>query len=1089
MLIGSGETGVRTAAPEQGQAVLVRGRPATVRGVRSHDGEAGALHLVEIEYIDDWSYPTEDSILWELELDARVLTGSGFPDLSDLTTQPDPPERYGAFVDAVRWSSVSRIPGLDGATMDLVSPWLGAVAVESYQLYPVLKALEMPRVALLLADDVGLGKTIEAGLILTELISRRRARRALVICPASLQVQWREEMAEKFKLDFTVMDRDATYDVQRSYGMDVNPWTVFPRLITSMDFLRQPDVLQQFLAGSQKLDRGYALPWDFLIVDEAHNLSPQSFVDRSDRSRMLEDVVPHFEHRLFLTATPHNGYTANFTGLLEILDPVRFRQKAELDAGDHTHLDVTMIRRLKSEINIRAEERGLPQPFPHRDVERCEFSWTQAERELAEALAAYRTKGRTVLSTGTRRDRRVGRFVFSLLTKRLLSSTYAFARTWWQHVEGYETGEGDVAEVEVAQRRAESLTADDTEKANRENDVARQGAAWLRRHRAELAPARDRVSGALEDLGWGPEVVEYDSDDVADAYFPPDGKWDALIDWVEQRLLLNGDFRHDERVILFTEYKDTLDYLAARLAEAGFEAPQVRMLFGGSRMGERKDVKDAFNDREDPLRILVATDVASEGLNLQTSCRYVFHFEIPWNPMRMEQRNGRVDRHGQLRDVVAFHFTSSEDDDLRFLDRVVEKVNQVREDLGSVGDVIDEAVADRFVGPGLDEDEFEERVDSARETSPDREDLAELGTAIPEGEQQAFDLFEATSVRLGLTGDRLRRVLSESARIEGGELRRHDDHRFRLDQIPARWGRLVDESLRIGAGSRRGAMPYLAFDPDVFMERLGDREVFRSRPDTVLMRLGHPLMDRAVNSFRRRLWDAGDQWVRRWTIAGYDDVQEPIFELSVLMRVTNALREPIHTEVRIYRWDPEEARLALTHEDLSSTSLGRAVTDAWRQWLGEHWPLQRSGIEEALDDERRRLASEAVVALESLHETERSRLEELYEARLAELEREPGQKSIDRMRKQLEKSERQAMQRTFDPEENRRLDERVRRLQRQLEEAEWQRMRTHLVRLRKRLEEDKERHLDQVLPKRFEFARVDLLPVGVELLVPAGTTP
>lgn len=1074
--------------PEPGQAVLVRSRPATVRDVRRHDAEAGALHLVDIDYIDDWGFPAEDSVLWELEVGARILTGAGFPDLGDLATQPDPPARYGAFLDAIAWSSVSRIPGLDGATTQLVSPWLGAVAVESYQLYPVLKALEMPRVALLLADDVGLGKTIEAGLILTELIARRRVRRALIICPASLQVQWKEEMSEKFKLDFTVMDRDATYDVQRSFGMDVNPWTVFPRLITSMDFLRQPDVLQQFMAGSQNLDRGYALPWDFLIVDEAHNLSPQSFADRSDRSRMLDEVVPHFEHRLFLTATPHNGYTANFTGLLEILDPVRFRQKAELDSRDHTHLDVSMIRRLKSEINDRADERGTPRPFPHRDVERCEFSWTQAERELADALAGYRSTGRTVLASGTRRDRRVGRFVFSLLTKRLLSSTYAFARTWWQHIEGYETGDGDVSEVEVAQRRAESLTADDAEKANREDDVARQGAAWLRRHRSELAPARDRVSAALEGLGWGPEVVEYGAEDLAAAHFPPDGKWDALIEWVERHLLVDGGFRHDERVILFTEYKDTLDYLVARLTEAGFEGPQVRLLFGGSAMGERKDVKDAFNDPDDPLRILVATDVASEGLNLQTSCRYVFHFEIPWNPMRMEQRNGRVDRHGQLRDVVAFHFTSSEDDDLRFLDRVVEKVNQVREDLGSVGEVIDEAVSDRFVGPGIDADEFEERVDIALDTAPDREDLGEHGLEIPEGEQQAFELFESTSARLGLTGDRLRRMLTEAAAIEGGEVGRHTDDRYRLDRVPARWGRLVDESLRIGTGSRRGAMPYLAFDPEVFMERLEDREVFRSRPDTVLMRLGHPLMDRAVKSLRRRLWDAGDRWVQRWTIGGRENLDHPTFEVSVLVQATNALREPIHTELRTYQWSPDLAALGESSSS-RSIALDRAAADAWRRWLSEHWPASRDGIERDLEHERNRLEEEAASALAAQLETERSRLTELYATRLAELEREPGQRSIDRMRKQLEKAERQAIQRTFDPEENRRLDERVRQLQRQLEEAEWQRMRTHLIRLRQRIEEDQTRHLGEVLPLRFELARVDLLPVGVGLVVPLGVTP
>ncbi len=188
----------------------------------------------------------------------------------------------------------------------------------------------MPRVSLLLADDVGLGKTIEAGLILTELIARRRIRRVLVVCPASLQLQWREEMADKFSLDFLVLDRGAMVEIQREYGMDANPWAVTPRAITSMDFLRQPDVLSQFLAAAGTLERGHALAWDFLVVDEAHNLAPHSLAERSERSRMLGEITPHFEHRLFLTATPHNGFTYSFTGLLEQLDPVRFRQTSEL---------------------------------------------------------------------------------------------------------------------------------------------------------------------------------------------------------------------------------------------------------------------------------------------------------------------------------------------------------------------------------------------------------------------------------------------------------------------------------------------------------------------------------------------------------------------------------------------------------------------------------------------------------------------------------------------------------------------------------------------------------------------------------------
>jgi len=162
-----------------------------VREVRAHTGNEAAAHLVEIEYLDGWEFPGEDTILWEAEIEAQVLHGGGLPRVGDGIA-PDLPERFAAFCDALRWSSVARLPGLTGDAPALVSPWESAVAPEPYQLYPVLKALEMPRVSLLLADDVGLGKTIEAGLILRELLGRRRIRRVLVICPASLQLQWRE---------------------------------------------------------------------------------------------------------------------------------------------------------------------------------------------------------------------------------------------------------------------------------------------------------------------------------------------------------------------------------------------------------------------------------------------------------------------------------------------------------------------------------------------------------------------------------------------------------------------------------------------------------------------------------------------------------------------------------------------------------------------------------------------------------------------------------------------------------------------------------------------------------------------------------
>src|SRR2546429_4849542 len=174
-------------------------------------------------------------------------------------------------------------------------------------------------------------------------------------------------MREKFHLDFTIVDRDETFRLQRELGVDSNPWASYPRIITSMDYLRQGDVLGSFVAATNSLSGRFEaiLPWQMLIVDEVHNLTPSHYGDNSDRCEMLRRITPFFEHRLFLSATPHNGYTVSFTGLLELLDPVRFQQKAHIDPEDQPQIELMMVRRLKKELT----EEGEPERFSTRTVD------------------------------------------------------------------------------------------------------------------------------------------------------------------------------------------------------------------------------------------------------------------------------------------------------------------------------------------------------------------------------------------------------------------------------------------------------------------------------------------------------------------------------------------------------------------------------------------------------------------------------------------------------------------------------------------------------------------------------------------------
>ena len=285
-----------TAHPRVGMLATVRNRRGLVASVEPFDSKEGRLHLVRIEYADADGTP-EDTLLWEREHNATLLEPTALPRVGD--DPPMPPMDFAALVRACRWSAVT--PFLDAGGTDpngalpIASPVFSAVQVEDFQLVPVLTALRMSRVSLLLADDVGLGKTIEAGLIVTELLIRRRVRRVLVLCPASLRQQWQEEMRTKFALTFDVVDRPETHALQKRLGLDANPWRTFPRIIASYHYFKQPDVLESFLTVCRP--KGDApvptvLPWDLLIVDEAHNLMPsQSRVIQLQKMRYFASYL------------------------------------------------------------------------------------------------------------------------------------------------------------------------------------------------------------------------------------------------------------------------------------------------------------------------------------------------------------------------------------------------------------------------------------------------------------------------------------------------------------------------------------------------------------------------------------------------------------------------------------------------------------------------------------------------------------------------------------------------------------------------------------------------------------------------------
>jgi hypothetical protein len=262
--------------PDVGEQVRVRSRTWVVTDVHANALDDRPHRLVDLLSVEDDAQGDTLQVIWDLEPGASVSGTSTLPEVAAF----DPPERLDAFLDAVRWGSIA-----SADVKRLQAPYRSGTKIEDYQLAPVNRALTMPRVNLLIADDVGLGKTIEAGLVILELTLRNRARNILVVCPPSLQIQWRDQMMEKFGLEFRIVNRDLLAQLRRTRGIHANTWDHFPRLITSIDYLKR-DRPMRLMRDTLPGPNGPRYPrrFDLLVVDEPHNIAPSGSAQYSHAS-------------------------------------------------------------------------------------------------------------------------------------------------------------------------------------------------------------------------------------------------------------------------------------------------------------------------------------------------------------------------------------------------------------------------------------------------------------------------------------------------------------------------------------------------------------------------------------------------------------------------------------------------------------------------------------------------------------------------------------------------------------------------------------------------------------------------------------
>ncbi|MER5758504.1 DISARM system SNF2-like helicase DrmD [Streptomyces sp. NPDC002082] len=978
--------------PEEGELVEVRGQSWVVARVEAAPPTSGrSATLVHLQSVADGRFGDTLSVIWEVEPGRRVLDRGSLPDAS--SGQFDPPSRLAAFLDAVRWSAVA-----SADVKTLQAPFRSGVAVEPYQLEPVSRAVGAPRVNLLLADDVGLGKTIEAGLVVQELLLRGRAHRVMVICPAGLTLKWRDELHDKFGLDFTIVDSEHCARLRRTHGTAANPFRVHPLTIVSLPWLRGAKA-QRLLdevvpTREENTDDGARRRrfFDLLVLDEAHHVAPaapkQVYAVDSQQTKLIRRLVPHFEHRLFLSATPHNGYPESYTALLELIDNQKFARGVDPDKQSR---DETVVRRLKANVT---NPDGTPR-FRTRQTRELSVEYTDAEREVHGLLGSFSDLRRQRMAPKARGGRRAADLVTLLLKKRLFSSPAAFLHTVKVYLSHLDDTQGRqraaAAEVPDWLEDFPDLAAelDDLGLADAEDDALTRSTS--------LTPQEDG-----EELALLRQMERWALTHEAAA----DSKADALINAV--KAICRPD-RHwtNERVVVFTEYRDTQKWLLHLLQQHELtDGGRVAVMHGGLSTEDREEIRLGFQadpaTEEGTVRILLATDAASEGIDLQNHCHRLFNYDIPFNPNKLEQRIGRIDRWGQRQDPQIFHFigsgwekakAGSYEADLEFLSRVARKVARMEEDLGSVNAVIAEAVQRRMAGDQtpVDIEGAKPKQIAGRRTGGN---IAAEQNVTAQAKRLA-DQYQETVDTLGLTPSNVKRVVDTALALDHQQpLAPHysEDFEGGLYEVPPLSGTWERATRGLAHKLRPAEQRPVTFDPQI--ASLG-------RDDVVLAHLKHPLVALSTRLLTAAVWNADSVGLHRVTAVVSDDpaLQTTLVSAYARYVLVAADGTRLHEEIlyaggwfgdtgRFRRWDSVRTQgatlvRALTNGTKAAPALHQELTDAWPRLNGPLYDSLsararelRASLEKRLDDRRTEEERRIQATLDRFEATLRAKLKE-----------------------------------------------------------------------------------------------------------------
>lgn len=580
------------------------------------------------------------------------------------------PDKFILFAEAERINSAYQFDPLFAINCSVVDPL-------PHQVEAVYKfLLPQPRIRFLLADDTGAGKTIMTGLLLKELLMRRIVERILIVTPGGLTKQWQEdEMGVKFNIPFKLVNREV-------FSSEPTVFQTSNHVVASIDFISREDVLNVLSQTS----------WDIIVFDEAHKLSAYEYGIKTYRSKRYEAahvLSKQCEHLLLLTATPHRGRKDTFKLLMQLLDEDIFatddlaaERVRELSQDGSNKF---FIRRLKEDMK---DWDGNPL-YKDRYTKTVSYNLTQEEKRLYDAVTEYLTVRKE--QAAETKNIHVS-LALQVMQRRLVSSIYAIRNTLhkrWLALQGLADDLDRNPSLWKQRPKLDVLDLDNLDELDELDDDERD---VLDNIMAD--PKKFKLFTTSKSIA----EIKQEAAEVKSLYEMANTLFNQQKEeqkYRELKLLLTSQGVVDgEKLVIFTEHKDTLLYLQERLSNNGYT---VATIHGGMTVDERREAQCRFMTPD--VQILICTDAAGEGINLQF-CRLLINWDIPWNPNRLEQRMGRIHRYGQKSDVIVFNMVASNTREGQVLKKVLNKLDIIREQLGD--DRVYDVIQDVLKGVSLD---------------------------------------------------------------------------------------------------------------------------------------------------------------------------------------------------------------------------------------------------------------------------------------------------------------------------------------------------------------------------------------------------